>query len=165
MFSHRIHRRYFLIAVTVLVSAISYTAIAATNLVVSVEAVIQGGSSANNDIDEAAAGYLHVKYIAAPFDFSRKAYFQFDLAGVAFDPNAAAVFTVYFSNTYQQRVQLWGLNQAVTLTANQTWNIAPANETNSNSLLTNGSPSATRIGTDAFIPTSGTAPFLSRFRA
>ena len=98
MFSDCIHRRIALIA-------------AAANLVVSVEAVIQGGSSANNDIDEATAGYLHVKYNAAPFDLSRKTYFQFNLAGVAFDPNAAAVFTVYFSNTYQQRVQLWGLNQ------------------------------------------------------
>ena len=109
MFSDCIHRRIALIA--------------AANLVVSVEAVIQGGSSANNDIDEATAGYLHVKYNAAPFDLSRKTYFQFNLAGVAFDPNAAAVFTVYFSNTDQQRVQRWGLNQAVTLTASQTWNL------------------------------------------
>ena len=159
MISRCIHRRYFLIAVTVWVLAFSFAANATTNLLVSVEAVIQGGSSANNDIDEAAAGYLHVIYNAAPFDLSRKTYFQFNLAGVALDPNAAAVFTVYFINTYQQRVQLWGLNQAVTLTASQTWNLAPANETNSNNLLTNGSPSATRLGTDFFIPTSGTTPF------
>ena len=44
----------------ILVLAFSFLASATTNLVVSVEAVIQGGSSANNDIDEAAAGYLHV---------------------------------------------------------------------------------------------------------
>lgn len=159
MFPHCNHRRIASLAFAALVSVSSFSASAATNLVVSVEAVIQGGSSANNDIDEAAAGYLHVKYSAAPFDVSRKAYFQFDLAGVAFDPNAAALFTVYFSNTYQQRVQLWGLNQAAILTANQTWNLAPANETTSNNLLTNSSPSATRIGTDFLIPTSGTPPF------
>ena len=65
-----------------------------TNVVVSTEATIQGGSSANNDIDEVAAGYIHVKYAASPFDVARKVYIQFDLAGVDFDPNASATFTI-----------------------------------------------------------------------
>jgi hypothetical protein len=98
-----------------------------------------------------------IKYNAAPFDSARKTYFQFDLASAAPDPNAPATFTVGFTDTFPQRVQLWALNQAYPgFTTAMTWNAAPANETNSNSLLTNGTYTATPLGGPVTLPVSGT---------
>jgi hypothetical protein len=130
-----------------------------TNFVAGVEAVVRGGSSAATDVDEAAAGYLMVKYNAAPFDTARKAYFQFDLRGAVADTNGPAQFTVQFTDSFKQRVQLWALNQPWTnFSSVQTWNNARANETNSNSLLTNGTFTATPVGVSALVPATGTTP-------
>lgn len=127
--------------------------------VVSTEATVQGGTSANVNVDEVTAGYIHVKY-HAPLDLARKAYFQFDLAGSTPDTNAPASLTVKFTSTNKQRVQLWALNQAYPgFNSAITWNTAQANDTASNGLLTTGPFTATAIGTDVVIPTSGTTPY------
>lgn len=128
-----------------------------TNYLPATEATVRGGASAAIDVDEAATGYLMVKYNAAPFDSARKTYFQFDLAGVSADPAAPATFTVGFTDTFPQRVQLWALNQAYPgFNAALTWNTAQANETNSNQLLTNGTFTATPVGASVVLPASGT---------
>lgn len=131
-----------------------------TNLAVRTEAFVRGGSSAGTNPDEVATGYIMVKHDTPPFDFARKAYFEFDLAGLNVDVNTQAVFTVHFQNTFKHRVQLWGLNQAYPgFDANITWNNAQANETNSNNLLVAGAFTAAPIGSSVFIPVSGTTPF------
>lgn len=123
-----------------------------------IEANVQGGTSANLDVDESAAGYLHIKYYAT-LNLARKAYFQFDCTNAAVDLDKPATFTLYFKNSYQQRVQLWGLKQAYTnLDEHITWNSAQANDVNSNSLLTNNPFSAQRIGNPIMLPLSGTTP-------
>lgn len=122
-----------------------------------IEANVQGGTSANLDVDESAAGYIHVKF-NQPLNFSRKAYFQFNCTNAA-NLNNPATFTLYFKNSYQQRIQLWGLKQAYTnLDAHLTWNSAQANDLNSNGLLTNGTFSAQQIGNTVLLPSSGTIP-------
>jgi hypothetical protein len=125
-----------------------------TNLTVATEAFIRGGVNAPTNQDEAATGYIMVKYNASPFDSARKAYFQFDLTGLALDLNTQAVFTVTtYTQAFQQRVQLWGLKQAYTnFSADITWNAAQANETNSNNLLTSGAYTAATIGSPVLIP-------------
>lgn len=135
------------------------TGAATTNLNVTLEAVVQGGDSANLNVDEAVAGYLHVKYSAA-LDTSRKTWFQFDLTELNPEPNLGATFTVYFTSANLQRVKLWGLNQAYPgFNSDVTWNTVQANHTNSNDLLTNGSFTASQIGADVLIPLSGTNPY------
>jgi hypothetical protein len=130
-----------------------------TNLSVAVEAVVQGGASANLNVDEAAAGYLHVKYSAA-LDLSRKTYLQFDLTGVNPAPDQGATLTVYFTASNLQRVKLWGLKQSYPgFSSSVTWNTAQANNTNSNDLLSSGSFTASQIGADVLIPLSGTNPY------
>lgn len=130
----------------------------AADAFVSAEATIQGGVSANLDVDEVTAGYVHVKY-SATLDSSRKAYFQFNLAGLAPNTNAPATFTVKFTVSNKQRVQLWALNQPyVTFDPNITWNTAQANDVASNELFTNGSFTATAVGTNLIVPISGVAP-------
>jgi hypothetical protein len=132
---------------------------AQTSFVAGVEAVVRGGASAAADVDEAATGYLMVKFNTAPFDAARKAYFQFDLRGAAADTNGPAQFTVQFTDSFKQRVQLWALNQAWTnFSGVLMWNNARANETNSNNLLTNGAFTATPVGAAAFVPVAGTTP-------
>jgi hypothetical protein len=119
-----------------------------TNRTVAAEAVIRGGAYANQDQDEAALGYLMVKYDNPPFDFARKTYFQFDLTGLPVDTNAAATFTVVtHTQTFRHRAQLWGLAQAYPgFHAGLTWNSAQANATNSNEMLTSGPWTAIPIG-------------------
>lgn len=130
-----------------------------TNLLVNPEAFIRGGASADTDQDEAGLGYLMVKYTTPTFDFARKAYFQFNLAGLNVIGSTSAVFIVNFQNTFKQNVQLWALNQACpNFTASVTWNLAQANDTNNNSLLTNGALIATTVGAVTNIPASGTTP-------
>jgi hypothetical protein len=128
-----------------------------TNFLLATEATVRGGASAALDVDEAAAGYLLVKYNTAPYDSARKTYFQFDLGGTAADPAASATFTVGFTDTFPQRVQLWALNQAYPgFNAALTWNAAQANDTNSNHLFTNGTFTATPLGASVMLPVSGT---------
>ena len=130
-----------------------------TNLLVATEAFVRGGASATQDQDEVTTGYLMVKYNASPFDTSRKAYFQFDLAGLSLAPNTPAVFTVSFQANFKQNVQLWALNQAfLDFAPTLTWNTAQANDTESNNLLGGGAFNATTVGVGTNIPTSGTSP-------
>jgi iduronate 2-sulfatase len=132
---------------------------ATTNLNVALEAVVQGGASANSDWNEVTNGYLHVKY-SAPLDQSRKTYLQFDLTGLNPQPNLGATLTVSFTSTNLQRVKLWGLKQSYPgFNAGVTWNTVQANQTNSNDLLTSGSFTASQIGADVLIPLSGTTPY------
>lgn len=144
----------FLNALVALISGLN-----AESLSVSAEATVQSGLAAGSNIDEAAAGYIHVKY-HAPLTASRKAYFQFNLVGQPPDLESPATFSISFLNPYQQRIQLWALNQPFTnFSADITWNTAQANDTNSNSLLTSGALTATAIGTGSMVPVSGTTPF------
>ena len=51
-----------------------------------------------------------VKYYASTFDAARKAYFQLDLGGLALDLERQATLTITtYTQAFQQRVQLWGL--------------------------------------------------------
>ena len=131
-----------------------------TNLLVSTEAFVQGGTSATTDLDEVATGYIMVKYNASPYNSSRKAYFQFNLGGLNIYGGTQAVFTVGFYNGNSQNVQLWALNQPYTnFIANVTWNTAQANDTASNNLLTGGPLTATAIGPFTNLPASGAPPY------
>ena len=130
-----------------------------TNLLVATEAFVRGGASAALDQDEITTGYMMMKYNASPFDTSRKAYFQFDLAGLNVDGSTQAVFTVGFLNTFKQNAQLWALNQAYTnFNSAVTWNTAQANDTASNNLLIGGALNATAIGSVTNLPASSTTP-------
>jgi hypothetical protein len=130
-----------------------------TNLSDGAEANIQGGTYANTNVDEAAQGYLMVKYYASPFSSARKAYFQFDLTGLNFIGSTSAVFTVGFQAYYHQNVQLWALNQSYPgFNSAVTWNTAQANDPNSNDLLTTGAFTATAIGSVTNIPVGSSVP-------
>ena len=130
-----------------------------TNLFVSTEAFIRGGANAGSDQDEAGTGYLMVKYDTTPFTSARKAYFQFDLTGLNVNTATQAVFTINFLSIYQQKVQLWALNQAYpSFSSVVTWNSAQANDPNSDNLLASGAFSATAIGGLTNLPASGTTP-------
>ena len=52
-----------------------------TNLTMTTEAFVRGELNAASNQDEAATGYIMVKYYASPFDAARKAYFQSTWAG------------------------------------------------------------------------------------
>ena len=131
-----------------------------TNLLVSTEAFIRGGASAGADQDEVTTGYIMVKYNASPFDSSRKAYFQFNLAGLNVYGSTQAVLTVGFLNNNSQNVQLWALNQPYSnFVSAVTWNSAQANDTASNNFLTGGLLNATAIGPVTNLPASGAPPY------
>lgn len=131
-----------------------------TNLTVANEAFIRGGANAGTDQDEAALGYVMVKYVGPPYDNARKAYFQFALGPLVVSTGTSAVFTVHFTAGNQQRVQLWGLNQAYPdFSSALTWNAAQANDTNSNDLLATGAATAGMIGEPVLIPLTGTTPY------
>jgi len=131
-----------------------------TNLPARAEAFVRGGANAAIDQDEIATGYIIVKYNPSPFDTARKAYFQFDLAGLNLNLNTQAVFTVItHTQTFQHRAQLWGLNQAYpAFSANVTWNNAQANDTASNDLLLTGPFTAATIGSSVLIPNTASTP-------
>lgn len=119
-----------------------------TNLLVTTEAFVRGGVNATSDQDEVAVGYLFAKHNAPSLDAARKVYLQFDFAGLNVNGATSATLTVTtHTNTFRQRVQLWGLNEAYPgFHPAITWNAAQANETGSNDLLTNGPFTGTRIG-------------------
>lgn len=122
------------------------------------EATVRGGTSAGTDVDEAAAGYLMVKFNAG-LDAARKSYFQFDLPAMGADLDAGADFSIGFQNVFSQRVQLWSVDAGGFLSPAITWNGAPANDPASNGML----PAATAIGADVRInPGSALAPFTFR---
>ncbi len=127
--------------------------------VVESEATILSGIAAVSNINESASGYIHIKY-HAPLTLARKAYFQFNLSNSFPDLDSSAKFQISFQNTFPQRIQLWALNQSYTnFNADISWNSAPANDTNSNSLLTNGLFTASPIGLAALVPVSGATPY------
>ena len=125
------------------------------------EATIESGTNAANDVDEANAdatgGYVAVKFSAT--GTRRKAYFQFDVSSLAVKAGVPATVTLRFKNSYTQRVQLWALNEAYpSFAATATWNTAQANDTAGNGLLTSGTFSATAIG-DSVMLQPGTSPY------
>jgi hypothetical protein len=99
-----------LLAVTIAFGLFSLNSAAGTLLVES-EATILSGTAAVSNIVESAAGYIHIKY-HAPLTLARKGYFQFNLTNSSADLESPAEFQIFFNNTYLQRIQLWGLNQA-----------------------------------------------------
>ncbi len=139
-------------------ATVSLTVPTLTNRTVATEATI-ASATPNSDVDEATAGYIQVKY-SSGLTSARKAYFQFDLSALDVNPDSSATFTINFTNSYKQRVQLWGLNQAYPgFTAAATWNGAQANQTTTNAMLTSGAATATAIGADVLIdPLVGTHP-------
>jgi hypothetical protein len=122
------------------------------------EAFIRGGASANTDQNEATSGYIMVKYNASPFTTARKAYFKFDFTGL--NPNTNALLNLSFTtviNNQRQHIQVWTLDQPYPgFSAAMTWNNAQANDTASNSMLTNGAFTAT-AWTDFLSPNGGGA--------
>jgi VCBS repeat-containing protein len=119
-----------------------------TNLPVATEAFIRGGANADTDQDEAALGYLMVKYNPSPFDTARKAYFQFDLTGLPVNVNTTATLTVLtHTQTFRHHAQLWGLDQAYPgFSSSVVWNATQANATNSNDLWMTGPLTGSPIG-------------------
>ena len=98
----------------------------ALDIPASCEAVIQGGTASDTDVDEAAVNYLHLKFNNA-LVYSRKVYFQFDTSILVIDTNSPAGLRLMFQANYKQRVQLWALKQAYPgFNDNITWNIAQA---------------------------------------
>ncbi len=118
-------------------------------------ATVRDGPNIATNIDEQALGYLMVKY--STNGNNGKSYFEFDLTGWNPDPELPATLTlVRFSVSGPQRVQLWALNQAYPGMNNDLiWVTAQANETNSNSMLTNGQFTATLLN-DTLVSDSGT---------
>lgn len=130
------------------------------------EAAIRGGTSAALDVDEAAAGYLMVKY-SSSLNSSRKVYFQFDLPSSGVDLDAPATFAINFAESSEQAVQLWALNAGYPgFNAAITWNNAQANNTSNNGMLSGatalGAPVLVDPGT-GLIPSTFTLPRLGDF--
>jgi hypothetical protein len=128
--------------------------------VVTREATIRGGSSADIDQDEVAIGYLSVKH-ASTANTRRKSYFQFDLPRGVVDLEAPAKFRIRFHQDYRHRVRLWGLKQPyLDFDSTVTWNTARANEVAGNDMLVEGSDSSSEIGEFVdIIPGTELAPY------
>jgi hypothetical protein len=153
----------FLLLLTTTLAALASVSVARaelTNLTVALEAQTRGGTFADADIDEVAAGYLFVKYNAPSLDTSRKVYLQFDLTDAGPDTvNQPATLTIRgFANSQRQRVKLWGLNQAYPgLSSTITWNSAQANDTTGNDLLTEPTNPFTATVLDEKVAAGGSA--------
>ncbi len=131
-----------------------------TNVVASSWATVRDGTNYNFDIDEASLGYVLTKYSLT--GAAAKEYLQFDLAGKSPDTSASFTLTcTRFSSGGSQAVQLWALNQPYTSFSNNiVWGTAQANETNSNSMLTNGTFTATSLLTTFVGGGTGTNTFI-----
>jgi hypothetical protein len=151
-----IYLRLCLLVVTAFWVAIAARA-EITNATVAAQATIRDGANVNVDLDEVTLGYVMVKYGTGS---AAKGYFLFNLSGMNPNTNVAATFRInQYSNSDKMHVQLWGLNQAYpNFDSHLTWNTALANDTNSNSMLTNGLYTATSI-TDAAVPKGGAFDF------
>lgn len=125
-----------------------------SGLPVSREASIRGGSSAGDDVAEST--YLMVKH-SSDLNFCRKSYFQFDLpAGTVVDPERPATFWLRFTQSYPQRVRLWGLTgEAPAIASSLTWNSAPGHDPVSNGMLADR---ASPIGPSVLIEPGTTLP-------
>ena len=132
---------------------ITVTAGSTTTVTVAAAGTIESTNPTTN-IDEATLGYASTKYNATPAtSAARKAYFQFDVSTLSVNNGGTATFTVNFTNSFQQNVQLWALNQAFAGDVSTlTWNTAPANETGTNNMLTTGGSTATAVGSATLIP-------------
>lgn len=100
------------------------------------EAVVRDGSNFSVDLDESALGYLMVKYGSGS---SGKAYFKFDFTGEKPNTNGALDFTFTTArNSQRQHAQIFALNQSYPAFTGSAlvWETAQANETNSNTLIT-----------------------------
>ena len=140
-------------------------AVGAVTMVASSWATVRDGTNANVDINEAALGYVMAKYSTS--GASAKAYVSFNLAGQSPDPTSAATLTVVRpSNSGTQRVQLWALNQTfAAMNTNLVWssgftNSAQANDTNSNSMFTNGPATATLLADSQVSGGAGTNTYV-----
>lgn len=125
-----------------------------SGLPVSREASIRGGSSAGDDVAEST--YLMVKH-SSDLNFCRKSYFQFDLpAGLVVDPDRSATLWLRFTNSYAQRVRLWGLTaDAPAITSSLTWNTAPGHDPASNGMR---AEAASPIGPSVLVEPGTTVP-------
>ena len=115
-------------------------------------ATVRSGVNFYTNIDEAAAGYVLVKYSASitPDTGSAgaaKGYLQFDFTGQTPDPSRPLTFAFSrYSNSGQHNVTLWALNQPYPdMSTNLTWAAAQANDTSNNSMLTSGLLTATAL--------------------
>ena len=125
---------------------------------VSAEATVESGTNASANIDEATLLYVTTKFSSAVTS-SRKAYFQFNLGTANVNATSSATFTIYFKNSYTQRVQLWALNQEYSaFSSSATWSTAQANDTLSNGMLTTGVAAATAIGSSVMLQ-PGASPY------
>ena len=128
---------------------------ATNSLTPSSRATIRDGANINSNIDEQALGYVMVKYNTN--GSAAKGYLEFDCTGRNPNPNAPATLAlVRFSNSNPQHLKLWALSQAFPGMNNDiTWSTAQANDTSSNTMLTNGPFTATLIA-ETSIAASGT---------
>ena len=127
-------------------------------LTVSAEATVESGTNASANIDEATLLYVTTKFSSAVTS-SRKAYFQFNLGTANVNATSSATFTIYFKNSFTQRVQLWALNQEYSaFSSSATWSTAQANDTLSNGMLTTGVATATAIGSSVMLQ-PGASPY------
>jgi hypothetical protein len=117
-------------------------------------ATVRDAPAADTNIDEQALGYLMVKHNTN--GNSAKTYLAFDLTGQNADRNLPATLAlIRFSVSGPQHLQLWALDQPYPSMNNDiTWNTAQANDTNSNSMLTSGSFTASPI-TELIVTASG----------
>lgn len=124
-----------------------------TPLPVAREATVRGGASASSDVDETS--YVMVKH-SSDLGFARKSYFQFDLPQTGVDIDGPATFWVRFTNSYPQRVRLWGLTQEYPgFAPTMTWNTAQGNDVASNAMLAAG---AAAIGDPVWVDPGAATP-------
>jgi dienelactone hydrolase len=136
--------------VTITVNALAST----TVVTVTTEATL-ASATPTTDVDEVTAGYVTTKFNAA-LTSARKAYFQFDVSALSVNNTGIATFTINFTNSFTQRVQLWALNQSYAgFAATATWNTAQANDTTNNS-MTSG---ATAIGATVMLVPRASSPY------
>lgn len=120
---------------------------------VAAEATVRSGVHADTDQNEASAGYVFTKFENATGDFSRKAYYQFDLSGQDADLSKAATFSLTLRAANDHAIKVWALDQAYAgFNAGVTWNTAQANDTATNDMLTAGAFTATQIGDVIAVP-------------
>jgi hypothetical protein len=117
-------------------------------------ATVRDAANADINIDEQSLGYVMVKYSTT--GNAAKGYLEFDLTGQKADPSLPATLAlVRFSVSGAQHLKLWGLNQPYPGMSNDiTWNAAQANDTSSDSMLTNGPLAASPL-TEVVVTATG----------
>jgi hypothetical protein len=135
-----------IVPVVIAALATAFTLRAQTTIPDVAEAAVRDGSNASLDINESTLGYCMVKYSTT--GNAAKSYFKFDFTGQNPNTNNAITFTcTTASNSQQQELQVWALNQAYAgfTSSVLVWNTAQANELTSNYMLTNGDFTATML--------------------